>query len=496
MNKSLLLIRADASNAIGAGHVMRCLALAQAWQDAGGQAIFVFAELPALLEKRLESEGFGVVRTMVKAGSPDDADSIIEIAREQSVAWVIVDGDRFDSVFLDRVRSAGLHLLLVDDFARRESFPADLIVNPNMGAEEKLYREKGSLARLCLGESYVLLRREFRSRPPSRVCPDRGCRVLVTLGGSDPEDLTFKIVEALSRLPDFEITAVAGPGHANPAALQSLASNHVRVLLNPLDMCEVMERTDIAIIAAGGTLWELLYMGCAVLSYARNPVQAQVIADLTKNGVVRNMGATKDLDERALAAAVVEIAESKILREKMARMGRQTIDGLGCSRVLRILRNQESVGMNIVSMVPVVRSEGQDFLRMAVHHFSELNPSFTPHDDWKRHYFETIHANPQFFLRWILCDGERAGFVLFGIEKHKFLPRKTGAVYELYVVPAFRRRGVASACAQQAIKELWALGPSKIQLEVAEGNDRAAALWRSLQFRKVSARFVLTNGTP
>src|SRR3984957_5352884 len=184
MNKSLLLIRADASNAIGAGHVMRCLALAQAWQDAGGQAIFVFAELPALLEKRLESEGFGVVRTMVKAGSPDDADSIIEIAREQSVAWVIVDGDRFDSVFLDRVRSAGLHLLLVDDFARRESFPADLSVNPNMGAEEKLYREKGSLARLCLGESYVLLRREFRSRPPSRVCPDRGCRVLVTLGGS------------------------------------------------------------------------------------------------------------------------------------------------------------------------------------------------------------------------------------------------------------------------------------------------------------------------
>ncbi|MFM8983470.1 MAG: hypothetical protein ACKOLA_11305 [Spartobacteria bacterium] len=46
---STLLIRTDASVSMGTGHVMRMIALAQAWQDGGGEAVFLCAEItPAL----------------------------------------------------------------------------------------------------------------------------------------------------------------------------------------------------------------------------------------------------------------------------------------------------------------------------------------------------------------------------------------------------------------------------------------------------------------
>lgn len=144
-----------------------------------------------------------------------------------------------------------------------------------------------------------------------------------------------------------------------------------------------------------------------------------------------------------------------------------------------------------IRMLPISPAEADDFLSMAERHFSELNPRFVREIDWQKNYFVTISENPEYFLRWIIWDGKRSGFILFGLEKHRFLPRKTGAIYELYVAPEFRRRGIAKTCAIEAIRELWTHAPSKIQLEVMEGRTAAAALWRSLGFQKVTERYVL-----
>lgn len=144
-------------------------------------------------------------------------------------------------------------------------------------------------------------------------------------------------------------------------------------------------------------------------------------------------------------------------------------------------------------MVPVREDERGEFLQMAERHFRDLNQEFVPQPDWTESYFEGIRANPNNSLRWIVADGQRAGFILFGIEKHRFLPRTTGNIFEVHVSPSYRRQGLAAQCAQLAIAELEKLGPSKIQLEVMEGNEGARALWLSMGFRKVSERYILAQ---
>ena len=144
-----------------------------------------------------------------------------------------------------------------------------------------------------------------------------------------------------------------------------------------------------------------------------------------------------------------------------------------------------------VSMEPVTADSRERFMEMAEAHFRELNPAFIPQEDWSECYFERIVANAAFSLRWVVVDGRRCGFILFGREDHRFLPRQVGAIYELYVERQYRKQGIARACAFQAIRELQAVSPSKVQLEFMNGNTAAEKLWSSLGFRKISERWVL-----
>jgi spore coat polysaccharide biosynthesis predicted glycosyltransferase SpsG len=110
----------------------------------------------------------------------------------------VVDGYHFTGEYQKAVKQEGLSLLVVDDFGHAEHYWADVVLNQDMNAEECLYRSREPYTRLLLGPEYVCLRREFRRLPRvPRQSNGAACKLLVTLGGSDPGNVSELVIQSL-----------------------------------------------------------------------------------------------------------------------------------------------------------------------------------------------------------------------------------------------------------------------------------------------------------
>jgi ribosomal protein S18 acetylase RimI-like enzyme len=143
-----------------------------------------------------------------------------------------------------------------------------------------------------------------------------------------------------------------------------------------------------------------------------------------------------------------------------------------------------------VTLAEVRLTDKPDFLAMARAHFTGLNPAFRALPEWEAGYLESYLADPAARVRWIECDGVRAGFIVFGVKRHLHLPWQIGYVYELYVRPECRHGGVGSRAAMLALRELADAGCQRIDLEIMAGNEAAEALWRRFGFAKHAERWI------
>jgi UDP-2,4-diacetamido-2,4,6-trideoxy-beta-L-altropyranose hydrolase len=318
-----LVIRADASPAIGTGHVMRCLALAQAWEDLGGTVEWVTNTTGALRERLGLRNG--------AAGIPYAAGG----------AYVL-DGYHFGADEQRAARQRFRPVLVIDDLADQPFYHADLLLNQNLHAHELSYRAEPH-ARLLAGPRYALLRREFRRwKGWERRIESAVRRILVTMGGGDPGNVTLRVLEALALcdLEEVEVVILAGAANPHLDSLREWVQGRAGYRLEAAveDVAPLMAWADCAVTAAGSTCWETCFMGLpsAVVTLADN--QAPVAESLAANGVALGLGWHTDLSPAAVAAAITASLLPMKCRRTMSQAGRDLVDGDGALRVAEAIR--------------------------------------------------------------------------------------------------------------------------------------------------------------
>lgn len=338
MGIGTLLIRADASPDIGTGHVMRCLALAQAWQDRGGRTLFATHRCVPGIQRRLTSENIDVHDLSSSPGSRNDSDETGALIEAVHPEWVVIDGFCFTSEYVTRLQESGTRIALIDDHGTRNRYDTDVVINPNIFASDEMYAGKDAATELLIGLRFALIRREFRNIERRSRPAHSKSNLLVTLGGSDPDNVTLVILEALDTIPvqDFEITVICGAANEHIATLEDAARRlrkPVRLLKNVRDMGEVLVCADMAISAPGASATEFAAVGVPMLLITMAENHARTGEEFAARGFAVSLGWWNRMTVAELAAHIEGFMKDDAGRVRRAALAAQHIDTFGADRI-------------------------------------------------------------------------------------------------------------------------------------------------------------------
>lgn len=348
----LVAFRCDASVETGAGHVMRCLTLAQSLVALGADCRFITRAMPIGLIEKIQSAGCDLI-SLDKRGQPlafseavsctsreIDAQQTRAVLQEWGIDWLVVDHYCLDQQWERAQRSVSPKILVIDDLANRVH-DCDVILDQNLGRSADDYREKvPAHCHVLIGPQFALLRPEFaalreatlrrRERPTLK-------RILVTMGGSDAHNATGAVLEALSacNLPqDVHLAVVVGSLSPWQASIQTQVGSipyTATVVTDVTNMALQMANADICIGAGGISSWERCCLGLPSLVVTLAENQKSSIHALAEIGAAFSIGDISSISEN-LPRAIDRIASPAQLLS-MISAASSVVDGLGASRL-------------------------------------------------------------------------------------------------------------------------------------------------------------------
>ncbi|MFW6090042.1 MAG: cytidylyltransferase domain-containing protein [Gemmatimonadota bacterium] len=333
VRRKRIYIRADASAGLGMGHVYRALALAHEFarhdltlitRSDGECALGAeFLAARPYRVRRIERES--EFHDAVEAGQPD---------------VVILDVLDTEVEYVQRVKRHGAFVVSFEDLGPG-SRHADLVIND-------LYTDVLPQPNHWYGVEFSVLAPPFDTLEARAGVASEVDGVLVTFGGTDPNNLTIKALEALAQT-GFEgtVNVVCGPGYRHGDIDLDRFGLAGTVRTSVTDMAAVMQRADVAITSAGRTVTELMVAGVPTIVLCQNLRELRHTHASGPYGII-NLGLGDHVAVSTLSEHIALLLEDRGLRAAMAERATKAVRDRSneaiCRRILQAL-DERSTGV-------------------------------------------------------------------------------------------------------------------------------------------------------
>jgi spore coat polysaccharide biosynthesis predicted glycosyltransferase SpsG len=310
---------------------MRCLAVAAALNHLDLDVCFAMG--PDSDRTQVEAQGHSIIS--LKNNSIEIDNMIGKLAPHQGP--LLLDSYSVSEENLGDLRSAGFSVALFDDAMRLKHYACDLVIDSAPDALSLPYLGL-SETRFCLGSDYFPLRQEFNETLRRGNVSKRIKNVIVTFGGSDPDDVSLRVLNAIGNIEaDFNVLVVLGPAYVGRINAMTQQDRRIRVMSNVSDMAALMATGDVAICGSSSTALELAYLGVPMILLSLSPDQISIGRALNAAGAGEFLNDKVTINNLDICKALQSLLNNSAKRQFMHDAGQALIDGQGAARVAEAL---------------------------------------------------------------------------------------------------------------------------------------------------------------
>ena len=268
------------SSKVGYGHLNRCI----------------------VLGKEIKKRGNKI--SLIVTGKKDDANffsnySWIKFFGKKKIKFpsadiCIVDNYCYKNEYYKKLRAFYDKILIFDDYKYIVPNYVSGVINPNLYADKKFYCPG---IRLFTGRKYLLIRNEFFNI--NRI--KNSNRILLCVGGSDPENQMDRLISILIKVSKRPIDAVFGPGFENLNVIKRW-KRHPRVFTHKAvkNISKLMSKAFYALSSSGSIIYELTAVGVPTICMALAENQKLIGEHFSKLNLVAYLGLFNEINNKKL----------------------------------------------------------------------------------------------------------------------------------------------------------------------------------------------------
>ena len=395
-----VLILTEGYSHTGYGHISRCTAIAQVFRERNANVTFI-VNGDESVKNLVQSYPLFVFNWL------ENTERLLEYLSQDDI--IVIDSYLAGKGLYTEIRQRVKVAAYLDDFNRLE-YPEGIIINGTVGAELIPYKRNFGQHYL-LGKDFVILREAFKDLCGHREIREKVKTVLITFGGSDPLNLTPKILEKLTNCyANLRKIVILGPAFSHKAEIERMADDNTVIYRN----------------------------------VAEN--QGNNIAGWKNIGFVDEfIDATKDWHIDDLDKIILKFENSEYRREIFCR-GISQIDGKGAHRIMKaVIRMFYEMNMDMrlakeEDLLPLFELTNDRMVRQ--NSFSTHAISLDEHRNW---FYATLKNRAR--RLFVFYEKEKLiGQVRFDIEENN------SAVISISIGANYRGFGLAPCLLEKALR--------------------------------------------